>query len=161
MPLPDSWVDALFAKLSLRYGAAFMRQWPDAEPALIKADWADVLSGYDAPDRRNAITFAIASLPPDRPPNALQFLSLCRQYSGPEKQLRIEHNPAPANPDRVRSIMARLRSGLGDSRKTPAQQCAANIIAIARKRGALSAAQKHQLDAMLERGLVTVEEVAL
>ena len=33
MSLPAAWVDQLFARLATRYGAAFMRQWPDADPA--------------------------------------------------------------------------------------------------------------------------------
>ena len=45
MALPSSWVDHLFARLTVRYGAAFLRQWPDTDLAVVKADWADVLDG--------------------------------------------------------------------------------------------------------------------
>lgn len=73
MPMPKPWVDALFAKLSIRYGAAFLRQWPDADPELVKADWADVLSGFDG----KAIKHALDYLPADKPPTAGQFKVLC------------------------------------------------------------------------------------
>lgn len=141
MPLPASWVDALFAKLSLRYGAAFMRQWPDAEPALIKADWADVLNGYDSPDRRNAITFAMDSLPPDRPPNALQFLSLCRGYSGPERQPRIENN-ATADIGRVKELVGKLKKPPPMHETNYARECMKNNERVTNG-GKMSAAQKH------------------
>ena len=45
MALPSSCVDHLFARLTVRYGAAFLRQWPDTDLAVVKADWADVLDG--------------------------------------------------------------------------------------------------------------------
>lgn len=73
MPIPKSWVDALFAKLSIRYGAAFLRQWPDADPEIVKADWADVLGGFDGAE----IKHALDHLPADKPPTAGQFRVLC------------------------------------------------------------------------------------
>jgi hypothetical protein len=96
MSLPASWVDSLFTKLSLAYGAAFMRQWPDADPELIKADWANVLAGFKPfPD---AIRFALDNLPPDRPPTALQFRALCRSAphdDGPMQRLEWTRAPMP------------------------------------------------------------------
>ena len=67
MPLPELWVDHLFAKLSVRWGAAFMRQWPDTDPALVKADWSEVLDGCGGDSiayalRYLLIGFAAASL---------------------------------------------------------------------------------------------------
>lgn len=41
MPLPHRWVEHLFARLAVRYGGAFLRQYGDADPALVQADWAD------------------------------------------------------------------------------------------------------------------------
>jgi hypothetical protein len=75
MSLPKSWVDALFAKLSIRYGSSFLAQWQDADPELIKDDWADVLSGFS--DKPWAIKAALDHLPVDKPPNAMHFRMLC------------------------------------------------------------------------------------
>jgi hypothetical protein len=70
MPLQASWVDNLFARLTVRYGAAFLRQWPDADLAVVKADWADVLDGC----RGESIGYALRYLP-NTPPNALRAAS--------------------------------------------------------------------------------------
>jgi hypothetical protein len=75
MTFPSPWIDALFAKLSIRYGSAFLAQWPDADPALLKADWAEVLAGFA--NHPASIRYAIENLP-ERPVNAIQFRNLAR-----------------------------------------------------------------------------------
>ena len=55
MALQSSWVDALFARLALRYGAAFLRQWPDVDVVVLKPDWAEVLDGVSG----HAIAYAL------------------------------------------------------------------------------------------------------
>jgi hypothetical protein len=75
MPLSPAWVDALFARLSVRYGAAFMRQYADIDIVAVKADWADVLGGFS--DKPEAIRYGLDNLPPDKAPNAGQFRLLC------------------------------------------------------------------------------------
>lgn len=109
MPLPASWVDHLFAKLTVRYGAAFLRQWPaDVDVSLVKADWAEVLDGFDGfPD---GIAYALRNLDPQRPPNALQFRDLCRQCRSDPPSLSIADDRPSADPQRVREIICRLRS---------------------------------------------------
>lgn len=77
MQLPDSWVDALFARLQVRYGAAWTRMWEGLDITAVKADWSEELGGYaNAPE---AIKHALAHLPPDRPPTVGQFLVLCQR----------------------------------------------------------------------------------
>ena len=102
--LPSRWVDELFERLGVRYGAAFMRQWPDADPAAVKADWANVLSGFGAhPD---AIAYALENLP-ERPVNALQFRELCRRAPAPN----APRLPAPkADRSVAAAALAKLRT---------------------------------------------------
>ena len=76
MPFPSNWLDSLFARLSVRYGAAWMRQWDGVDIAAVKADWAEELSGFE--QRPEAIRHAIQHLPIDRPPTVGQFVALCR-----------------------------------------------------------------------------------
>jgi len=74
MPLPLSWVESLFARLAVRYGSVFQRQYEGLETAAVHADWADVLGGC-SPDQ---IRFGLENLPNDRSPNAQQFRALCK-----------------------------------------------------------------------------------
>lgn len=143
MPLPANWVDHLFAKLTVRYGAAFMRQWNDADPAMVKADWAEVLDGASGP----SLQYAIANLPYS-PPNAMQFRDICRSAPAPT----VPELPAPpADPARVAAAlgrMAEIRHTLRDS--SPAQHCIDNIERIVAGRGGtISSAQAAMIESCL------------
>lgn len=102
MPLPDSWVEALFARLSVRYGAAWLRQWEGIDMAAVKADWAEQLGGASS----GAIKHALECLPVDRPPTVGQFQALCRNaptYAPPAL-------PAPKlSPERRAELSEKLR----------------------------------------------------
>jgi hypothetical protein len=76
MPFPANWVDSLFARLSVRYGSAWLRQWEGVDIAAVKADWSEELSGFEK--NPEAIRHAIRCLPADRPPTVGQFVALCR-----------------------------------------------------------------------------------
>lgn len=77
MSLPSAWVDRLFAKLTVTYGADFLRRYDGIDLAAVKADWADKLAGYvQAP---KAIAYALSVLPADKPPTVLGFADLCRR----------------------------------------------------------------------------------
>ncbi len=106
MPLPNGWVDTLFARLSLRYGVAFLRQYGDADPAAVKADWAAALDGLSG----DAIKGGLERLPADKPPNALQFRRLCvDSIPGAERQVfRALPGPRPEQPAAVRDRIATL-----------------------------------------------------
>ena len=47
MPLPPAWLDRLFAKLTVAYGAEFLRKWEGVPIEDVKAEWADVLDGFE------------------------------------------------------------------------------------------------------------------
>lgn len=141
MSLPPAWVDALFGKLALRYGAAFWRQYPDLDIQLVKDDWGHVLDGRSG----GAIAYALANLPGDRPPNAIQFRNLCNAWQGVSNPLAIGHDAVPADPARV----DRLMRGMADIQRhrdgmSPAEYCMQRIKAIVASRGGvMSAAQRH------------------
>lgn len=143
MPLPASWVDHLFAKLSVRWGAAFMRQWPDTDPALVKADWADVLDRTSG----DSISYALRYLPV-APCTAMAFRDLCRR--APAQVLpALTDDGVRADTERVRALVAGIDRG--SSVQTPAQRCADAILASARGRGRMSPAQRAQIEAMRQR----------
>lgn len=140
MALAASWVDHLFAKLGVRYGAAFLRQWPDTDPALVKADWAEVLDGC----RGESIGYALRYLP-NTPPNALQFRDVCRRAPEPE----VPRLPAPqVPPERRAEAMQLIRSALAGSNRdeSPAAKCIRNIERIAKARGYMTGAQRDQVE---------------
>lgn len=142
MALQAPWVDQLFGRLQLRYGAAFLRQWPDTDIDALKADWADVLDGTSG----DAISYALRYLP-NTPPNAMAFRALCRAAPRPD----LPALPAPdarPNPERVRALMARLRPP-SDGAESPARQCVRLILGnVAGNGGRASQAQLEQLRAM-------------
>jgi hypothetical protein len=103
--LPSDWVDGIFGKLAVRYGAAFTRQWDGIDPALVKADWAEVLSGFTADD----IAYALAHLPSDRAPNSSQFRDICRlaPRNGFASLPAPRERPSAAVVGRLRAITSR------------------------------------------------------
>lgn len=140
MPISKSLIDELFARLGIRYGSAFMRQWPDANPDVVKADWAEVLSGLRGTD----IGYALKYLPDGMPPNALQFRAIARRAPEPNEP-RLE---APkADPARVAAIVAKLAEKPADG-MSPAER----VAYVLRKKIAdgvkLTPAQKAQLTAI-------------
>ncbi len=88
MPLPAAWVESIFARLAVRYGVAFMRQYADLDPEAVKADWANILDGFER--HPAAIAYGLDNLGPT-PPNAHQFRDACRRMPEPA-QARL---PAP------------------------------------------------------------------
>lgn len=134
MPLPQSWVDALFARLSVRYGAAFLHQYGDADPEAVKADWAEALGGI----RGDAIAYALQYLPADRPPTALQFRDACLRAPAPGAPRLAPPRTAP--PEGVRDLGARMRA----RPRNAAQECLDGIArAVSARGGRATDAQHH------------------
>lgn len=128
MPLPTSWVDAIFARLTLRYGAAFLRQYADLDTAAVKADWAQVLEGFDGPSVQYALLYL-----PSSPPNAMQFRDICRRSPRADEAPQLE---APVDRAGAARAMAMIRAALNadDGNISPAQKCINNIERIAQTR---------------------------
>ncbi|WP_029001857.1 hypothetical protein [Azohydromonas australica] len=68
-------IEALFDRLTLRYGHAFLARWKDLDLQAVKTDWARELAGYA--DRPAIIEHALALLDPNEPPTAAHFRDLC------------------------------------------------------------------------------------
>ena len=107
MPLPAAWIDALFTRLTTRYGTAFQRTYADMDIAVIKADWAIALNRIPG----EAIKGALENLP-DKPPHAGQFRKLCLDAMPSDARTVYVALPAPKVdiPDGMRS---RLNAALG------------------------------------------------
>lgn len=102
MALDARWVDAIHARLLVRYGTRWVNLWAGIPEELVKADWAEQLAGLGGP----SIQHALEHLPPEFPPTAAQFkaLALSRADEAPPAL------PAPkADPRRVAAIMAGLQ----------------------------------------------------
>lgn len=106
MLLSSVWVDAILAKLTVRYGEAFMRQYADAKPEIVKADWAEVLAGFRGED----IAYALKYLPSERPPNAMQFRDICRR--APEPNTPRLAGPVAPIPEAVREKLAKAKAAI-------------------------------------------------
>lgn len=102
MPLARRWVEAIHARLLVRYGAKWIAQYRDIDPELVIADWADALNGFG--DKR--IRHALDNLPDDNPPNAAQFARLCAR--GPSSQAPTLPWPK-ADPAMVETVLAGIK----------------------------------------------------
>jgi hypothetical protein len=106
MPMPREWVDRVFARLLVRYGADWLRRWEGVPEDALKADWAEQLDGFErSPDR---IRFALDNLP-ERVPTVTEFRTLCNRRPDPA-QLALP--PVKADPARVASELSRMRAGI-------------------------------------------------
>lgn len=90
--LQNGWIERLFSRLAALYGAAFGRQWEGTNIAEVKALWAEKLGGFTAAQIGEALT-ACDERP--YPPNAAEFLMLCRDIAKRERDARIARLPAP------------------------------------------------------------------
>jgi len=77
MPMPASWIDRIFDKLTMVYGHQFIGRWSGLDLSKVKADWAHELDGMEAHPK--SITYALQHLDPDQPPSVLQFREICRR----------------------------------------------------------------------------------
>ncbi len=105
MSLSTTAIDRLFERLTLTYGRRFLDQWDmlgDDDIVKLKTLWAHELSAYSS--RLYAIAWALENLPP-RPPNLIEFKTLCHTAPRPPEQALPEPK---ADPDRVKEELAKL-----------------------------------------------------
>lgn len=138
MALPDQWVTKIFTRLTVRYGSAFMRQYPaDMQPEILKADWAEVLDGVGG----ESISYALRFLP-EAPVNAMQFRAICQRAPKTE---RLALPEPPADREGIKRIAETISEALtrAAARKgSPAQKAISNILRIADERRQMSASQR-------------------
>lgn len=101
-PLPDNWIDALFARLTGLYGNRFTNMWANIDAKLVRQTWAVELAGVTPA----GIKYALDHLPDEFPPTALQFKRICLMR--PDDSPKITYD-APASPEVVKAMVAGLK----------------------------------------------------
>lgn len=145
MRLPDSWVDELFGRLSVRYGTAFLAQYRDVDIAAVKADWAAVLGWFG--DKPRCIAQALEWLPADKAPNAMQFKAMALEAA----RMIDRHAALPAPPHgrppppEVRKLLEGALSLPNNA--TPNQRLLERLRRIRDSGEPMSVAQRHALAA--------------
>lgn len=117
-------IDRLFDRLSLTYGAAFMRLYEGFETNAVKSSWAHELSGFA--NRLDCVAWALENLPA-RCPNVIEFRALCRSAPLPDANALPAPPAAPADPERVKREMAKLAM-LKDAPKVDNREWARRLI---------------------------------
>lgn len=105
-PLPDEWVEKLFAKLTAIYGAKMKNQWDGVDLRLVKAEWGEALAGYDPKEIKAGLD---ACRQRDWPPILPEFLKMCRPaldyevaYAEAVQMMRYRHSSLKPERDRER-----------------------------------------------------------
>lgn len=109
-PLPDSWVDRIFQKLTLIYGRDFTDRWKGLDQEEVKKDWAIELAGFQS--RGEAIAHALQHLPMGRPPTVLEFRELARKAPAPPTVHLPPPAASPAVQQRARQQIDSVRGAL-------------------------------------------------
>jgi hypothetical protein len=114
-PLPNAWVEKIFARLQGIYGREFTGQFStgmvngiDAGLENAKATWAEELGNFIKwPE---AIAYALEHLP-ERVPNCIKFKELCRNAPRPEPvrlEYKLTEEQIEANKKRIKDIISGL-----------------------------------------------------
>ncbi|MGL4651554.1 MAG: hypothetical protein ACRC1H_19260 [Caldilineaceae bacterium] len=120
--MSERWVDALFARLAVRYGASWASKWAGLDIEVVKADWERVLGPLVA-RKSKAIRHVLDNALPEWPPTADQFLRLCANVPASDGALLAL--PPPRASDEVVAEIKR-RFGIEDrSQRKIAQGAAA------------------------------------
>lgn len=101
-PLPDNWIDALFARLTGLYGNRFTNMWANIDAGLVRKTWAVELACV----KPEAIKYALDHLPDDFPPTALQFKKTCSMMPDYAPALTFD---APASVEVRNAVVAGLK----------------------------------------------------
>jgi hypothetical protein len=153
MPLDLRWVDRLHQRLLVRYGSRWTSLWAGVDPQLVRADWSDVLDGISP----EGISYALAHLPPEFPPSAMQFRALAASRPASTAHLAL---PPPRGEcemgDEVRQRIEAAQQRANPQRLTPAQCVLRNILARVNghQGGKWSTAQRDQVQRMHDLRLV-------
>lgn len=141
------WVERLFARLQVRYGARWTRLWEGIDPDAVREDWRDQL--WRIFDRNpQAIVYALDRLPADNPPTSAQFLALCMQAPASQQALPP---PASAPPDKAfaAAVAERIAAAKPPARQSPSAELAERLSTFEARTGQpLSAAQRSMLRAV-------------
>lgn len=101
-------VEQIFARMLVRYGVAWNRQWEGVDPEAVKADWERELAGVPGA----AIRYALDNLPPDRPPTVGKFKTLCVNPPAVWQSSLPPPEPTPEQKAKVREQLAKARAAI-------------------------------------------------
>ncbi len=109
--IPTSWVERIFAVMTLHYGARFADAWRGADPAELKALWAEKLSSLTpAQIKRGMQLLEQCKFPPTLP----EFVALCRQAAPQAHQYRLPPPKlTPEQREQGKKRFAEIRKKLG------------------------------------------------
>lgn len=82
-PLPSAWIDRLFDRFMVMYGAKFAEQWRGVEPDRLKQAWAEDLAGFSASEIKAGLD--ICKQKP-WPPTLPEFMTYCRPPVNPQTE---------------------------------------------------------------------------
>lgn len=74
-PLPVSWIDRLFSRLTVMYGNKFADMWRGIDTKAIKAVWAEDLAGYTGDELKRGLNWCKSQA---WPPTLPEFMTACR-----------------------------------------------------------------------------------
>ncbi len=103
-------IEALFHRLTLRYGRPFLARWEAVPVDEVKADWQRELASYA--ERPETIEYALALVDPAEPPTAAQFRDLCSTAPAPafraQPQAKQAQRAAEVRRKCLRPVMPRI-----------------------------------------------------
>lgn len=100
-PIPQSWIDALFAKMASIYGNKFLEMWRNVDMNSVKTTWAQELGKLS---RDELAKGASALITQEWCPTLPQFIKLCR----------TEIDPLQAYYEALNGVVARESGQVGE-----------------------------------------------
>lgn len=148
-PTFPRWVDVLFSRLHVRYGAAWLAKWDGIDADAVKADWHEQLATIFERNPK-AIAYALQNLPTGFPPNSDQFARLCTQQPPPVHHAlpAPETKPDPAFAAEVIRRIEASRRADPEFGLSMGEICARRLEAKIARGEKLSYPQRFQLEAI-------------
>lgn len=81
--LPSAWINRLFDRFMVMYGAKFAEQWRGVEPDRLKQAWAEDLAGFSVSEIKAGLD--ICKQKP-WPPTLPEFMTYCRPPVNPQTE---------------------------------------------------------------------------
>lgn len=111
-PIPLHWVESLFSRMAIRYGAVWLNHWQGIDLDAVKLDWSNELAGLS----NEALKYGVVNLPLDKPPTLGQFKAVCLR--SPVGVQRMLTDDVKADPERVRQLTEKAKLATAIKRKS-------------------------------------------
>lgn len=111
--LPDSWIERIFTRMSVMYGALFRERWRDCDLDEVKRVWAEELSSFS--DNPECFGLALKAMVAECkfPPTLPEFVAICRKHYSRPKLVALEHKLTPEDIERNRARAKEIAERLG------------------------------------------------